>query len=1252
MADKIAKRGISIYIDGKEVKNSVNGIKSELIRLNAEQKKMTIGSDEYIAHAKKIAYLDSLFQEHKANQKAVAAEYKKMGVEADSYAKKSESSISKMANGINKYFAMFTTALAAVTGLTLGLKKFMDMRMEMEDASANLQSLTGLGDKDIAWLRSYAKELSTTTTEAGVKITASAKEIMDGFTTIGSKRPELLKNKEAMAELTKQALTLAATGVPTEEAFNVVTASLNQFNLEAKDGSRVINAIAAGSLAGSAEANNLGESLKNVGTVANDSNMTLEDTVAMLEVLASKQLMSEEAGTKMRGALLKLKEAGVGYQSGVFNLKDALVELNGQLEKKTSAAEKDALKTKVFGAENVTVGTIMLQNVDAYDKMREAVTGTNTAYDQAIVRTKTVSAALAQAKNKFSEMGMELVKNLSPAMLKATDFGNAFLKLLVKIPAYWKENKTEIIAFTSALLAYGVVLNAQLIATKTKLALGSLEKVLDAAKILMLRTRIVLTGEATIAELRLLAAQKALNAAMMKNIWGLVAAAIAMATVYLISFIGKSNELTEAQKIANGVMEDYRNNFAENSRSITQEKAQLNGLVTAIINTNDNQTTRNRLIDELNAKYPGFISFIDKEKVTNTLLAQALADVNDQYDMKLRSVALNSKSQAYEQAAVKAMQRQIEIQTELSEIRSKSKLSQSDYERIKLLQDEDKVLNRNIKSYENSAQLFRANARKNDAAVSEMNTSGYYAKQMAEQKKIIRDVSAQKKEFENLMKTVYQSKGLVFKGLSDVDNAKYNKQIADANAAYNYAKLKYAEIKKLEKSTKSGSNTTTTTTVPTPIGTAPDNNKTKDPYADDLKALEDFWKDDEAIQKNSYATQAISEDNFHQFMFENKINFLKEKLKLQQKYGKDTTDTEIAISEAIISETEYCNNKIKAETEKLQKETNEANKQTEKDLKDHLKRIDSIRSEFGLESIRLTYSEQLKLLKEKLAEEKATEEETARAIADFKRKTAEGYVNDAAVIAQRLSSALNNLVESEQMAVENKYAKQIEAARKAGKDTTELEEKSEEEKKAIKKKYADLEFAITVAGIIAETAAAVMKAAPNVPLQVAEGLLGISQLAIAKKQRDAVANLWTGGYGYTPNVGKYTPTGVIHGGEFVSSMEAVNNPNLRPMLDAIDMAQKNGTVGSLTKSDLAKALNVNSTVDTTAPRTRTATSGYNPNAPDNHIYAAMIARQAEVIEKLNKRLDEPFEAYSVISGKKGSFEQTRKYQKLIKNASR
>jgi len=464
MADKIAKRGVSIFIDGKEVKNSVAGISAEMRKLQAEQKKMTIGSDEYMTHAKKIAYLDSVFQEHKANQKAVAQEYKKMGVEADSYAKKAESSISKMANGINKYFAMFTAGLAAVTGLTLGLKKFMDERNKVEDSKADLKALTGLDDASVNKLTGFAKKMSENPIEGTkIRIKSSVAEILEAYKLVGSAKPELLKDAEALNEVTKQSMILSqAAGMPLADAVHGTVIALNQYSAGADQAAKYVNILAAGSQAGAQEVPYITEALVKFGAVAKLANVPFEQSVALIEAIGEKGFQAEVAGTGIKTFFTKLLQGADETNPAIVGMHTALENLNKKFSGKGGFSEM----TKLFGQDNVVVAQTLIANRARFDELTTAVTGTNTAIDQATITSATNSAKMAQAQNKFMNLGMELVKNLNPAMLKATNIGNAFMKLLIQIPDYWKENKTGVIAFTSALLAYGIALNAQLIATK------------------------------------------------------------------------------------------------------------------------------------------------------------------------------------------------------------------------------------------------------------------------------------------------------------------------------------------------------------------------------------------------------------------------------------------------------------------------------------------------------------------------------------------------------------------------------------------------------------------------------------------------------------------------------------------------------------------------------------------------------------------------------------------------------------------
>lgn len=351
--------------------------------------------------------------------------------------------LNKAAGGLLPAFGFATILLGIKALITKSDQAFI----KLQENIGNLSAITGLVGKDLEWLTQKAKDLSTEARIDGIVITQSAEEIVDAFTKMGSARPELLKDKEALAEVTEAALILAAAAkIDLQASISAVASVMNQFDLDASQTTRAINAIAAGSLEGSAEVDSLTESMKNAGTVAADSNLTLEQTVALLEVLAEKQLLGAEAGTKLRGALLKMKAAGVGYVSGQFNLRDALIEVNAQLEKQGSDLERDALKQKIFGTENITAGNILLQNIEKYDQLTEAVTGTNVAMEQAATNTDNEIARRAQAINKLKNVLTGIGKEASPII---TNVISLFADLITKITKLTKESTIISAVFTT-----------------------------------------------------------------------------------------------------------------------------------------------------------------------------------------------------------------------------------------------------------------------------------------------------------------------------------------------------------------------------------------------------------------------------------------------------------------------------------------------------------------------------------------------------------------------------------------------------------------------------------------------------------------------------------------------------------------------------------------------------------------------------------------------------------------------------------
>lgn len=312
---------------------------------------------------------------------------------------------------------------AGIAGIVAGIGSVVKKSMEFEKALSSLRAITGVSAKEMGFFKNAALAMSGSTMK-------SATEIVKAFELVGSKAPELLKNKEALASVTEEAIRLSEASGGTlglEESVGAVTAAMNTFGISALEAGRIANVFAAGSKEGSAEVAGLAEAFKNVGTVADGANMSLEETVAMLEVLGEKSIYGAEAGTKMRGSILKLQQAGKGYASGQFNLRDALIEVNNELDKQGSALEKDALRAKYFGAENITVGSIMVANVDKFDSLTKAVTGTTTAVEQQAIQNDNLSGSVDKLGNSWDSWMLSL-SGSNGLLKKGADLLNNYLK--------------------------------------------------------------------------------------------------------------------------------------------------------------------------------------------------------------------------------------------------------------------------------------------------------------------------------------------------------------------------------------------------------------------------------------------------------------------------------------------------------------------------------------------------------------------------------------------------------------------------------------------------------------------------------------------------------------------------------------------------------------------------------------------------------------------------------------------------------
>lgn len=182
---------------------------------------------------------------------------------------------------------------------------------------------------------------------------------------------------------------------------------------------------------------------------------------------------------------------------------------------------------------------------------------------------------------------------------------------------------------------------------------------------------------------------------------------------------------------------------------------------------------------------------------------------------------------------------------------------------------------------------------------------------------------------------------------------------------------------------------------------------------------------------------------------------------------------------------------------------------------------------------------------------------------------------------QSSMKSLGSLVDAqsseEEARVNKKYEALIEAAEKNGKDTTELEKQKDAEINAIKKDAAKKQFTIDMLTASTDMAKSILKTMSayiypyNLIMAALDSAAFGIQIATLKKNYEAqIAGYYDGGYtGYSGNYRQVA--GVTHEGEFVANHNTVNNPEIRPMLDMLDYAQKHNAEARLTQKDLAMA---------------------------------------------------------------------------------
>ena len=284
---------------------------------------------------------------------------------------------------------------------------------EFEQSIADLQAITGAAGEDLQFFKDQAVELGKTTK-------GGAAAVVEAYKLIGSAKPELLKNAQALDSVTQSAITLSkASGLDLPDAATRLTDAMNQFGASASEAERFINVLAAGSKEGAAEIPQVTDAMVKFGAAARTSNVSVEESTALIETLAENGLKGAEAGTAIRNVMLKMSAPDALPKEAVAMMKQLGISFEDINDPSKSFAERlEAMKPlladgaalqKVFGKENAIAAINILENTDRIKELTVAVEGTNTANEQAETRSKTLGEAFANIGRAWDSFVLSLV---------------------------------------------------------------------------------------------------------------------------------------------------------------------------------------------------------------------------------------------------------------------------------------------------------------------------------------------------------------------------------------------------------------------------------------------------------------------------------------------------------------------------------------------------------------------------------------------------------------------------------------------------------------------------------------------------------------------------------------------------------------------------------------------------------------------------------------------------------------------------
>lgn len=345
--------------------------------------------------------------------------------------------ISGMSAAAGNFSAQAEVAQSRTASLTGALATFSYLKDVFQNVADGVSQLSSAGiklDSQMHDLSAVAgvtgdglKQIETFARQSAKAFGTDASVAVEGYKLLLSQlTPELGKYPDALREMGDCIQTTSKLmGGDGVAAAQVLTTAMNQYGVSMEDPTaaagemaRMMNVMAAAGQAGSAELPAISAALQQCGMAAKAANVSFEETNAAIQVLDKAGKKASEGGVALRNVLgqlskgrfvekqarEELEKAGID----VVALGDNSKSLKERLEMLKPMLNDSALLSKFFGVENANAARALIQGTDALQGFTDAVTGTNSATEQAAIVMDSYAERQARVNQRFEDLKISI----------------------------------------------------------------------------------------------------------------------------------------------------------------------------------------------------------------------------------------------------------------------------------------------------------------------------------------------------------------------------------------------------------------------------------------------------------------------------------------------------------------------------------------------------------------------------------------------------------------------------------------------------------------------------------------------------------------------------------------------------------------------------------------------------------------------------------------------------------------------------